>query len=383
MKIQFIFILIFILTSSQSKASEIYENWVSARAMGMGNAYSAVVSDKDALHYNPAALDKIHGFHLTLLDLNIGTDALTVYSTIQSATGSNYSSLIHNYFGDTVWVGISDELALSMHDFAFAVDDNSNVGFNLHNPAFPTLTMSVIEDVNILMGAAASLLPNDALRAGIAVKRTTRYGGRVPFGPSVLSSLSNSQLTSLINNVGTGYGLDGGLLFELPVPSRPTFSLVWQDIGQTTFIPFSGNAPPPVDNDAIAGFAMNFAAGPISFTPSLEYRHINLSQQEQLGKLVSMGLEIGLPGFSIRGGANQGYLSYGFGLDLDYLRIDAASYGVELDTYPGQLEDRRYLVQVTIDLNFDINLGGNGKNSGSGSGSGGGGGVSSNHYLRR
>jgi hypothetical protein len=70
----------------------------------------------------------------------------------------------------------------------------------------------------------------------------------------------------------------------------------------------------------------------------------------------------------------------GIGIDLDYLRIDAATYGVELDDYPGQREDRRYILQVTLDLNFDLNLGFGG--SGKGSGSGSGGGVNKVYYRR-
>ena len=43
----------------------------------------------------------------------------------------------------------------------------------------------------------------------------------------------------------------------------------------------------------------------------------------------------------------------GFGLDLSFIQLDLATYGVELGEYPGQKEDRRYLVQLTMELGFD------------------------------
>jgi hypothetical protein len=73
----------------------------------------------------------------------------------------------------------------------------------------------VINDFGIVTGIGASLIPN-VLKLGFAVKRVTRYGGRVPFGPSTLATLSNSQLTALVNNYGVGWGMDAGLLLELP-----------------------------------------------------------------------------------------------------------------------------------------------------------------------
>jgi hypothetical protein len=107
---------------------------------------------------------------------------------------------------------------------------------------------------------------------------------------------------------------------------------------------------------------MMFDAYVVKVRPALDFRHYTV-YDEPVGKRLHAGLELEFPGFSLRGGTNQGYLTYGVGLDLKYIRLDAASYGVELQSYPGQLEDRRYVVQVTLDLNFDPTFG-DGKGSG-------------------
>jgi hypothetical protein len=72
-----------------------------------------------------------------------------------------------------------------------------------------------------------------------------------------------------------------------------------------------------------------------------------------MGKKINLGLELSWPIIDVRGGFQQGYLSYGVGCDIWLFRLDLASYGVELGEYPGQLEDRRYMLQMTFDFGVD------------------------------
>jgi hypothetical protein len=64
-------------------------------------------------------------------------------------------------------------------------------------------------------------------------------------------------------------------------------------------------------------------------------------------------LEFDLPLLTLRTGYYQGYYTAGVGLDMGVLALDAATYGVELGEYPGQLEDRRYVAQMTIQIGLD------------------------------
>ncbi len=348
----FLIVLTIIFFQANVQATEIFENFMNTRALGMGNAFSAVVDDHNALWYNPAALDRIKGLHLTLLDFQVGTDAYDIYTTYQNAVGSGYSNLIRSFYGKQVWMGISDALAFSMRGFAMAGYDYFNLSFNLHNPAFSNVTMNATNDVGFNSGFAFSLIP-DALRFGVVVKRVTRYGGRIPFGPATLASLSNSYITSLINNVGTGYGLDSGLLIELPYGIKPSFSFVWHDIGQTRFIPNPGSlAPPVMDDEAVAGFSATVDATVVKIRPAIDFKHINIPE-EQIGKRIHVGTELEFPGLAVRFGANQGYYTAGVTLNFKYVKFEAATYGIEVGAYPGQTEDRRYIGTFTIDLNMD------------------------------
>lgn len=358
-----LFILIS-LFSLNLRAAEIFETYYSARAAGMGNAFSAVVDDSTALMYNPAGLDKIRNFHFTVMGMNVGTDTTNIASTISNLSGNNYATIVQQYYGQTLWATVNDQFATSTRDFAFGGYSSLVADFNLHNPAYPNAAIHLNEDIALNTGFAVGLLPDDILRFGVAGKRITRYGGDTTITVGTLASLSTSQITNLINSIGTGYGIDAGLIMEVPVSSHPEFSVVWHDIGQTAFSLQSGtNALVPIDNNIVAGFSMNFGNTNYYIRPAFDFSHINL-YEEAMGKKFHAGVEVGFSIFSVRAGLNQGYLAYGGGVKYKAFSFDAAIYGEELDTNPGQLEDTRYLATITIDLEFENNFSLTGKDNG-------------------
>jgi hypothetical protein len=157
-------------------SDEIIENFYSTRALGMGNAYSAIVDDSTALMYNPAGLDKIRNLHFTVLGLNIGTDDLTIQSDVSNITGNNYAAIIQKYYGQQLWATFNDLFSVSGQDVALGAYSSAVVSFNLHNPAYPTIPLTVYEDLAAVAGFSIGFFPNDALRLGVSGKRITRLG---------------------------------------------------------------------------------------------------------------------------------------------------------------------------------------------------------------
>ena len=103
-----------ILIARTSDAVILSEGWTSARAMGMGNAYSAVVSNSDALFYNPAGLAKNKGLSWEIIDLHVGADGVNTYQTFQNLNSSgSYVSALHQFFGQSVWLGIEGKTSLN------------------------------------------------------------------------------------------------------------------------------------------------------------------------------------------------------------------------------------------------------------------------------
>lgn len=355
-------------------AAELGETWTSARALGMGNAFTAVASDGDALFYNPAALARVSGFHWTIMDprggLN-GTQALDV-ARIAGSSGA-LASKINNLYGKSVWVGGGGKTSFIFPYFGFAGFANGDVGINMQNPAYPQMNLNYIFDYGIAMGAAVDFIPS-VWSVGFTARRVNRTGTNLPLGPSVLATLDENQIQQSLKSRGTGYGLDFGTMLTIPSPVRPTLAFTIRNLGYTEFTHDEGaSAPPRAEPDMTLGASLCVDTLLVTVTPSIDYRYID-RPDIQTGKKLHMGIDIDLPLLSLRAGLNQGYWTAGVGLDLGMISIDAATYGVELGEYPGQLEDRRYLAQLKIELGVDADFFSFGKGSGSGSGEGGGGG---------
>jgi hypothetical protein len=125
-------------------------------------------------------------------------------------------------------------------------------------------------------------------------------------------------------------------------------------MGNTSFEPNSDGALPPqaVQQEQVIGLGLNYESLFMDIRPAIDFRFLNHSNM-QLGKRINLGCEFSWPFIDVRGGFHQGYYTLGASFDLWVFRVDAATYGVELGEYPGQLEDRRYMVQISFDFGID------------------------------
>lgn len=345
-------------------AAELYEMNTNVRALGMGNAFTPIVDDKDSLFYNPAGLAKVRGINWTIMDPRFGVDGYDVVSTVASAqSDSSYVETLRRIFGKNLWLGGGAKMALAIPGFAFAIYDSAEVAAYLSNPAFPNMNLRYLNDYGAAIGVGVDVA--DTFQFGVVGKRITRMGGEFPFGLSTLGTLTNADITRQLSNQGTGYTLDFGSTVTIPAGIvTPIFSLVWKQIGSTTFSRDTGTAAPPrIQDEIIFGFAAPIDLPGLNINPVFDFKHINRTD-EPLGKKLHLGVEFELPVIRVRGGLSQGYWTLGAGIDMEFLKIDAASYGVELGEYPGQHEDRRYLLQATMEIGLDPGfgfLGGGGK----------------------
>lgn len=348
--------VLFILIGSLSRAEELAEPNTSVRALGMGNAYSAVVRDKDSIFYNPAGLARVQGVNLTLFNLRLGADGRDVYDIYNRAKdATNYADTLRAFYGKNLWLGGGARAALTAPGFGFAAYDSAEVAAHLSNPAFPNLNFRYTNDLGYALGLAVDIFPT--VHVGVVGQRITRTGAKQPIGLTTLGTLSNQALLDQISNRGTGYSASAGLLLGVPTPTLPRVSIVWKNMGQTTFTHEAGlRAPPAIDNEIVVGGSLDIDLPLVTITPSFDYKHAT-NMNEVAQKKIHLGLEVDLPLFAVRGGLHQGYYTAGVGADIGLLRVDAATYGVELGEYPGQKEDRRYVIEATIELGFDFSFG--------------------------
>ncbi len=354
-----------------ANAGELGDSWSSVRAQGMGGAYVSVVNDADSLFYNPAGLAGQTRFSWTVLDPRVGLNGIEDIQKLQSLAGgsdADMSANLQQLIGKRVWIEAGAKSAVLIPGFAIAGFVNSQSGIYVSNPANTTMNLNYFFDYGFAAGGGFELVPG-FWKLGLVARRLNRTGTTLPIGAATLASLDMAALQAELKRRGTGYGADLGTTFTLPGPVSPSLSIVYRNAGVTTFTHEEGaGAPPPIEPEIVVGGAMKFSGGLVDITPAFDFRYANRSDIE-LGKKIHLGVELSMPFIDFRAGLNQGYYTAGVGLNMGLLRIDAATYGVELGAYPGQLEDRRYVAQIKFELGFDpgrLGFGGGSAESGGG-----------------
>jgi hypothetical protein len=341
-----------LLLSGRVYAMELFDRNFSVRAMGMGNAYVPLARGTDALFYNPAGLATTKEVSLTALKFRLGIDSIDAYQDALDFNGSGYANMLRQFYGKKLWLSTGVLSGFSTPNFAAAAFDSFNMSGDLSNPALPSFEVNLVNDYGIATGFGVELAPGFAM--GFTAKRINRIGSSNDIPVSALATLTDSDLMDQLDNRGLGYSLDLGTSVTFPSPVKPTLSFVMKDLGNTTFTLDKGVRKPPTDiGEMIAGLSLELEAPGMTVTPVFEMRHIGSEETIQLGKKIHVGLEIDLPVFDLRGGFSQGYYTAGLGMDLGLITLDFATYGVELGEYPGQQEDRRYVLEMTIDFGFD------------------------------
>lgn len=352
-----IFILFILLLSSTAGAQQIYETARSIRSLGMGGMYIPIVNDTDALFYNPAALGKLKGFNFLLANVGIGinSDSISEIDTLRNFD-PNVPSSFDSLFGKRVAAQAVGKAAFAMPYFGFGYFTNYDVSLELHNPAYPQFETFFLNDSGYVFGGAVPIGPDSFL--GMNLKRINRWGGeQKDLGlATIANGASLEEIGRNFDNKGVGYGMDLAVMTTIPAPLGPTLALVWQDVGGTAFTKTGGtDAPPHIDQNLSFGAGLGFDLPGIDWTAGVEARHL-LDSDVQIGKKIHLGTELSLPLIDVRAGINQGYFSYGVGVNFLIFHIDAASYTEELGVYPGQTAENRYAVSLSIDLSFDADF---------------------------
>lgn len=343
-----------ILIGTFSHAGEILEENISVNALGMGNAYLAHSRGHDAIFYNPAGLARMTGIHWRLMGLNVGLNGVDSYEEYRDIidNSDDLPSVLNSLYGKPVWARTDLQTSLSIGSFIVGAYARGNAGFTLMNPALPNLDSNYFADYVFFGGWGVELIPQ-YLDVGVVGKRVRRMAGGIEIGASTLAYLDSDVLESQLEKYGTGYGVDVGAKLKFPGPWNPSLNFAWQDVGDTSYTREANSPPPRASKNRMhvgIGFERDFTA--FVLRPAIDYRYLN-SSDISTGKQLHAGVEVELPLISLRGGFNQGYYTAGVSFDFWILRLDAATYGVELGEYAGQHEDRRYVIQISTDFGFD------------------------------
>jgi len=356
----------------QAPDYSIHQEYTSTRAMGMGNAFVAVVDDHSSLFYNPAALALRKDTQLRFF-VRAGLDPNFLDFTDEvDAAGDDEAKLnaaMEKQYGEHLYFRVP------------------TVGAIIARPkwSMAIIPADVSTDLSFQRSVISSVFVNSYIDTTIAYGRATTWKvpklkNRLAFGWSAkllhrayysdiiqAAQLANDEDIVNIDRAAEGVTLDADIGFLYSVKRskgkwfQPTFGLAVRNLFDygfpTNFAVFNDDPkePPKLERRIDVGtkFALpNFWVFEPKF--ALDIRDIGHSNWTWL-KGFHTGAEMY---WKMRNwwkghwsvGVNQGYWSAGFGARLAIFQIDLASWGEEVGTVDTKRESRRYMLEMSLDF---------------------------------
>jgi hypothetical protein len=323
------------------------------RPLGMGNAFTAVADDKNALFYNPAGIAKLLKFEFSLIDPIIEVSKNTIdliqdAMDIDTENTTEVTNLMRDYMGTHHHFRVSvtptmgfrvDNLGFMITGFAQGVMD-----FEFHNAVYPRMDFYYRQDLGVMAGSGMEFSFIHGLKLGLTVRALRR--SLIDESYSAIE-ISDEDFTDNVQDdkvTDEEYYMDFGMIYTLPFKRffHTDIGVVYQNV----------DAPHHDENLGIKkqlniGIAIERYFKKSSILLAADFRDVSnkASEDDDIFKRLHFGIEWSLPMFAIRAGVNQGYLTYGATMDFGILIIEAASYGEEIGSYSGQKLDRRYVIQ--------------------------------------
>lgn len=375
-----------------------------ARPLAMGGAFIALSDDHNAMFYNPAGLTQRTGSQFTLFEMPLGASddifqfmdfynnrkddldnfdkTLTAQQKIDLLNEINdkittYRPQIHFGFPNVSYVSGPGYLS-----WGLGVFDQADIGFQFQRSLIvPRIAMWGNIDMVVAAPVAHKFdsipsipkfwkVPEIEIPGTVSVGATLKYINRASISES-MSMLEFENMDPLLQ-MGNGFGLDFGTLYQ--PNKRWNYGLQISDLGGTS-IKYAEVHSDKTGNIRAAHTEMIVSQWNVgaSYIPSKVYywphKSINtldrlilvcdlrdvLSSDERLfedtfWKKLHMGAELRFATFSLRGGFNSGYPTFGFGLGIPYLglRADYAFWGDELGRYAGQIPEWNHQVSLSF-----------------------------------
>lgn len=352
-------LLILLFIGAQAEARLRRNGFEGLRPLGMGNAFLAVADDQNILWYNPAALARVEGVHVQMLDLTLGVDSLDTLSRLAGAAlDGNFDDSIRT---DTQYVRLNAATSLVTPYFGISLFANSHTFLDLQNLTSEAVDIDSKTDLGVIAGVGLPI--GEVLSIGFSLRVFQRFAideyltpldllaklGGIPAGDFL-----SAVFSALQDDVTTGYalGLNVGAFAIMPFTPRNmkwTLAATLDDFGNTNFQGVGGStAPDPITASLNFGTAFNYELSRKSrLTISFDWR--DFFGSDELFKRLHFGMEFRGAGFSLRGGLYQGRPTAGLSFEaLPHTRLNFTTYAAELGDSLWAREHRWYLLQAVI-----------------------------------
>lgn len=378
-RLSFIFMALtyfFVRTSFAGEALifGIHNQYMSTRALGMGNAHVAVADDSHALFFNPAGLPQVRDGEMDFfLRAGVNPDIKKLADDIDKA-GSNASAIANvldanygNHYSlrgpslGWLWARPKWSIAFIPADLSVDVEINENVG--------PALNLVAYQDSTLAFARAWNIPQIDYGRFDMGVTAKLIYRAHLDKIISIAAIQNDKILEAENSNEGLTLDFDIGAMWHMPEYDsgflhylQPTFGMTIRNVLDygylTNFGLFDKSKTGDPDKlrrslDVGAAFALpewwvwtsrlavdvKNIAHP-NWTPKKGY-HIGAEFLWKMASWWKGGWRLGL---------NQGYYTAGFTGQLSVFKLDLATYGEEVGTKSKSKENRVYMLTMSLDF---------------------------------
>ncbi len=355
----------------------IHQDYMSIRAMGMGNAFTAVSDDYSTMFYNPAGLAKLQSGTINMfINGGISDSFMSLYNDTKNISGNTDTEKTNNalaliqskydtdYFSrlglGAIWARPRWAIAILPLDFELNMSIHQGVGPQINVEGNQTTTIAYA------YGRKVKWHEKHEWSWGTTVK--AMYRGYVAKNMSATELATNAEFFKGSDaKEGLGVDADVSLMFE------PKYDSGFMSVAAPTFV-FA------VRNIADLGFKQNLHLfNKDSTEPPAAGRRIDIGSKWQLPtwKIFTVrgmvdvrdighkywnymkGLHVGFEfDWNIaswwrggwRVGLNQGYWTAGFTGKFLTFMLDLATWGEEVGTSETPTENRRYMFNASIDF---------------------------------
>lgn len=400
-----------LLWFSVATAEEIPEGYTGIRPAGMGNAFTALSNDHNAIWTNPAGIARVRKarsryffnvVHFPNLVAGVNTEGRQFYRKLQASGGSKKSAeSIQNILESldelsqaSIWARASTAM-LSFFDvprgapWAFGLVTDSRINISRDSDDSSVAIVDSLSDFGAVLTLGATNRTN-RLNAAVQLRPVYRfsYYDKLPVDSLVSFDAETRSKVTKDSNSGSGIGIDAGVMWTfadfwfptvgLAIRNLPTgcvsdylnaFAEVRQKVCGTKY---GGNVNNPESPSLVD--PMDTRIG-LSMTPRLthkmalrfavDYHHIYFTpdnqtyyglsgieplKQTHAGVELFFGNPLELNPFSLRVGFNQGFMTYGATIRMGVFLMEAAVYGRDISSGSSGKEDRRMLLSLAAEF---------------------------------
>jgi hypothetical protein len=348
--------------------------YLSGRALGMGNAFVGLSDDYSGIYYNPAGLAHLNSpldagmalkfdvgdfFGIAGDALNIAGGHANSFTSLDSMAGDNtIVDDIMIFDRRPIGFGTLPE----MHFAARSTDPDFPIGigaawflgsqgrFMLDKGIYiPSAHAKVRTDLVLKLAGAIEPLPglSIGLSPTLATYSTFEQSLSLQEYSTAIDTL-NAKIArekEKIYQPGFGLGVTGGILYDI-IPTE-------LKIGAVAYNFFLS-----MDHDKVPttySIGMAYLPAVLRKQGMLRYVNFDVDIEDVFGKgyflaKLNMGAEMNLSLAQLRGGFKGGYPCYGLVLNLFMMQMEFTSWADEAGLYVGQLEDRHYLMGFRLGI---------------------------------